>query len=335
MTSEPPESTGEVSPPRLTRHPDGITAVDAEYVRPGLAAVHIVERAGRAALVDTGTAPGAPRVLAALDVLGLARDSVDYIFLTHVHLDHAGGAGALMQALPNARAVIHPRGAAHMIDPAKLIAGSVAVYGETVYRQLYGELTPVPANRVLATNDGQRIALADRVFEFVHTPGHAMHHHCIVDRETASIFTGDTFGLSYREFDTERGALVVPTTTPTQFDPDQLIGSIVKLLSYKPRALYLTHYSRVTEPERLAEQLTTQIRDFVEIARRHATSPEREKLIRADLRALWFRLVREHGCTLADERIDELLGPDLVLNTQGLIAWLERIRPAAEGAQVR
>jgi glyoxylase-like metal-dependent hydrolase (beta-lactamase superfamily II) len=331
VTIESAEAPGEANPPRLTRHPDGITAVDAEYVRPGLAAVHIVERGGRAALVDTGTAPGAGRVLAALDVLGIPREAVDYVFLTHVHLDHAGGAGALMQALPNARAVIHPRGAPHMIDPAKLVAGSVAVYGEARYRDLYGELTPIPANRVLATNDGQRIALADRVFELVHTPGHAMHHHSIVDRESASIFTGDTFGLSYREFDTGRGPLVVPTTTPTQFDPDQLIGSIVKLLSYKPKALYLTHYSRVTEPERLAGQLTTQIRDFVEIARRHAASPERGKLIYDDMRALWLRLVREHGCTLPEERVDELLGPDLELNTQGLIAWLERVRLTADG----
>jgi glyoxylase-like metal-dependent hydrolase (beta-lactamase superfamily II) len=313
--------------PRITRHPDGITAVDAEYVRPGLAAVHIVERAGRAAFVDTGTAPGVPRLLAALQTLGITREAVDYVFLTHVHLDHAGGAGALMQSLPNAQAIVHPRGAPHLIDPAKLVAGSVAVYGEVQYRRLYGELTPIPANRVIVTNDEQRIALADRVFEFVHTPGHAMHHHSIVDRETASIFTGDTFGLSYREFDTARGALVVPTTTPTQFDPDQLIGSIVRLLSYKPKALYFTHYSRVTEPERLAEQLTAQIRDFVEIARRHASSTDRSTLIYDDMRTLWFRLVREHGCTMPDAQIDVLLGPDLTLNTQGLIAWLERTAP--------
>jgi glyoxylase-like metal-dependent hydrolase (beta-lactamase superfamily II) len=316
------------SPPRITRHPDGITAVDAEYLREGLAAVHIVERAGRAAFVDTGTAPGVPRLLAALDQLGIARDAVDYVFLTHVHLDHAGGAGALMQALPTARAVVHPRGLTHMVDPGKLIRGSIAVYGEELYARLYGELTPISANRIIATNDGQRIALADRVFEFVHTPGHALHHHSIVDCETSSIFPGDTFGLSYREFDTERGAFVVPTTTPTQFDPDQLIASIVRLLAYEPKALYLTHYSRVTEPERLAEQLTTQIRRFAAIAQQHAAASDRYDRIFADMRSLWHRLAREHGCTLPETRIDELLGPDLTLNTQGLIAWLERAQRA-------
>ena len=308
----------------MTRHPDGITAVDAEYVRPGLAAVHIVERSGRAAFVDTGTVPGVPRLLATLDALGIAREAVDYVFLTHVHLDHAGGAGALMQALPNAQAVLHPRGAPHVIDPAKLIAGSIAVYGEDAYRRLYGEIVPIPANRDIVTADSQRIALADRVFELVHTPGHAMHHYSIVDCETASIFPGDTFGISYRELDTARGAFIVPTTTPTQFDPDQLIASIVRLLSYRPKALYLTHYSRVTDADRLAEQLTAQIRDFVAIARRHAGAADRATAIHEDMRLLWRRLAREHGCALPDEEIDVLLGPDLTLNTQGLIAWLDR-----------
>ena len=106
-------------------HPDGITAVDTEYVRAGLAASHIIAHEGRAAFVDTGTTHSVPQLLSALEELGLARDAVDYVILTHVHLDHAGGAGQLMRALPQARAVIHPRGAPHMIDPAKLIAGSM------------------------------------------------------------------------------------------------------------------------------------------------------------------------------------------------------------------
>src|ERR1700722_8927967 len=169
--------------PRLTRYPHRITAVDAEYIRSGLAAVHIVEQAGRAAFVDTGTTHSVPYLLAALAELGIERSAVDFIFLTHVHLDHAGGAGALMQALPNARAVLHPRGAAHLIDPAELLRASIDVYGEAVYRRLYGEIVPLPKERVLVTKDLERMNLAGRPFEFVHTPGHAMHHHAIVDLE--------------------------------------------------------------------------------------------------------------------------------------------------------
>jgi glyoxylase-like metal-dependent hydrolase (beta-lactamase superfamily II) len=320
------EEDTSVERPRLQRHPDGITAVDTEYVRPGLAAAHVIAHGGRAAFVDTGTTHSVPYLLAALDELGIAWDMVDYVLLTHVHLDHAGGAGRLMQALPQARAVIHPRGAPHMIDPTKLIAGSIAVYGEAVYRELYGELVPIPAERVVTTTDGQRLSLAGRELEFVHTPGHALHHHAIVDLAHRSIFTGDTFGLSYRELDTENGPFIVPTTTPTQFDPERLIESLDRLLGYGPQALYLTHYSRVTEVPRLAESLKLQIREFVRIARGHRDAANRHEAISADMRGLWLELLRRHGCTLSDARIDELLGGDLELNTQGLIVWLDRER---------
>jgi glyoxylase-like metal-dependent hydrolase (beta-lactamase superfamily II) len=313
-----------VERPRLQRHPDGITAVDTEYMRPGLAAAHVIAHEGHAAFVDTGTAYSVPYLLAALDELGIARGAVDYVILTHVHLDHAGGAGQLMQALPHARAVIHPRGAPHMIDPTKLIAGSMAVYGEDKYHELYGELVPIPAARVVTTHDGQRLSLAGRELQFVHTPGHALHHHAIVDLAHRNIFTGDTFGLSYRELDTDNGAFIIPTTTPTQFDPEQLVASMDRLLGHEPQALYLTHYSRVTDVPRLAESLKLQIREFVAIARSHRGDANRHDAISADMRALWLELLRRHGCTLPDARIDELLHTDLELNTQGLIVWLDR-----------
>ena len=246
--------------------------------------------------------------------------------LTHVHLDHAGGAGKLMQSLPNARVVLHPRGAPHMIDPAKLVGASKVVYGEEKYRRLYGDLIPIAAERVVVTQDGQRLSLAGRELEFVHTPGHALHHHSIVDLAHGNIFTGDTFGLSYRECDTEKGAFIVPTTTPTQFDPQQLIASIRRLAAYRPKRLFLMHYAGVTDVPRLADAMEHQIHEFVRIARTHAASPQREELIRADMRALWAGLLRDHGCQLSRESIDELFGDDLNLNTQGLLVWLDRLK---------
>ena len=133
--------------PRLYRHPHGISAVDTEYLYPGHAAAHIIVDRGRAAFVDVGTNASVPYLIAALAELGIAREAVDYVLLTHVHLDHAGGAGALMRELPHAVAVLHPRGAPHMIDPTRLIAGSRAVYGERL-EELYGTLLPIPAERV-------------------------------------------------------------------------------------------------------------------------------------------------------------------------------------------
>jgi len=207
----------------------GVFVIDTLYLRPGLAASHLVVDDGRAAFVDTGAGPAAPRLLAALDEIGIAREQVDYLFLTHVHLDHAGGAGQLMQALPNARAVLHPRGAPHLIDPTRLIAGSIQVYGEALYRQLYGELIPIPAERVIVAEDGQRLQLGRRTFEFVDAPGHARHHFCVWDEASRSMFTGDTFGLSYRELASARGAFILPTTTPVQFEPEALLASIDRL----------------------------------------------------------------------------------------------------------
>jgi glyoxylase-like metal-dependent hydrolase (beta-lactamase superfamily II) len=313
--------------PRLFRHPDGVTAVDTEYVHPGHAAAHIVQHAGRAAFVDVGTNDSVPYLLAALQALGIARDTVDYLLLTHVHLDHAGGAGRLLRELPNATAVLHPRGAPHLIDPAKLVAGSRAVYGEERFRRLYGEIVPLAPERVRVTRDGDTLSLAGRELEILHTPGHALHHQAFVDREHACIFTGDTFGISYRELDSPRGAFIIPTTTPTQFDPAQLIASVDRLLSYSPEALYLMHFSRVTDVPRLGESLKAQIRELARLAEQSAAAPDRAAAIRAGMGSLWRELAARHGCPLPPERVLAVLEGDLELNTQGLIAWLDRRGP--------
>ena len=321
-----PESAAALPTPRMIRHPDGITAVDTEYVHPGHAAAHIMQHRGRAAFVDVGTNDSVPYLLAALQALGIAREAVDYVLLTHVHLDHAGGAGRLMRELPNATAVLHPRGAPHMIDPDKLIAGSQTVYGQERFQRLYGDIVPIPQARVQVTRDGDRLSLAGRELEILHTPGHALHHQVFFDRANSCMFTGDTFGLSYRELDSPRGAFIIPTTTPTQFDPGQLIASIDRLLSYSPQAMYLMHFSRVTDAPRLGEALKEQIRELTRIAERSASAPDPAAAIRAGMADLWCELAARHECRLAPEAVRSLLEGDLDLNTQGLIVWLGRRR---------
>ena len=312
--------------PRITRHPDGISAVDAEYVRPGHAAVHIIRHNGRAAFVDTGTNYSVPYLLAALEELGVAREAVDYVFLTHVHMDHAGGAGLLMRQLPNAQMLVHPRGLPHMIDPSNIVAASQAVYGEDEFRRLYGDILPVAPERTVSVPDGFRCDLAGRELELIHTPGHALHHYAIVDRAHACIFTGDTFGISYRELDTSQGPFILPTTSPSQFDPDQLISSIDRLMSYAPESMYLMHYSRVTDTPRLAEMLKSQIREFVRIVRACEALPDPHNAIRAAMLELWLNLLQQHGSTCAVDDVAKLLESDLELNSQGLLIWCARQR---------
>jgi glyoxylase-like metal-dependent hydrolase (beta-lactamase superfamily II) len=302
----------------------GIHVIDTGFHRPRFDAAYLIVENGRAAFIDTGTNHSVPRLLAALGAVGLEPDAVDMVIATHVHLDHAGGVGLLMQHLPRARLVVHPRGARHLIDPTRLVQSATTVYGAEEIERSYGTIVGVGAERVQATTDGMTIALAGRPLVFLHTPGHAMHHHCIWDACSQSVFTGDTFGLSYREFDTARGPWIMPTTTPVQFQPDALRRSIARLLEYAPRHLNLTHYGRVGEVPRLAALFLGQLERMVELAKSLPASKARHQALKEGLEAIHRRSLREHGVTLSDERIGELLALDLELNAQGIAIWLDR-----------
>ncbi|GAC1453014.1 MAG: MBL fold metallo-hydrolase [Steroidobacteraceae bacterium] len=310
--------------PTLYPHPHGITAVDCEYLYSGHAAAHLIVDGGRAAFVDVGTNASVPYLLAALAQLGVAREAVDYLLLTHVHLDHAGGAGSLMRELPHAQAVLHPRGAPHMIDPSRLIAGSRAVYGAERFARLYGELVPIPPARVRVVADGERLTLGSRALTLLHTRGHAEHHYVVVDEAHDSIFSGDTFGISYPALGTPAGAFITPSTVPTQFDPEQHLASIDRMLACRPQSIYLMHFSRVTGVPRLGAMLKAQIREFVRFARAHAADADPAPGIRTAMLAHWVSLLRLQGSTLTAHDIEQALLGDLELNTQGLIAWLQR-----------
>ncbi len=308
----------------------GIHAIDTGFHRPLFDASYLIVEDGRAAFVDTGTNHSVPRLLAALEAAGLARDAVDCVIVTHVHLDHAGGAGLLLQQLPDARLVVHPHGAPHMIDPARLMAGARAVYGDEEVARSYGSVVGVPAERVLRTEDGMVLMLAGRPLKFIDTPGHARHHHCIWDERSCGFFTGDTFGLSYREFDTAQGPWLMPTTTPVQFEPEALRTSIGRMLALAPECMYLTHYGRVgegsAEVRRLAELLLTQMDAMVELALALPADDHRHAAMAAGFGAIYLDSLRAHGCTLPGERISELLALDLELNAQGMAVWLNRRR---------
>jgi glyoxylase-like metal-dependent hydrolase (beta-lactamase superfamily II) len=312
------------SPAFVASLPHGIRVVDTGFHRPLFDAAYLIVEAGHAAFVDTGTNHSVPRLLAALAAAGLARDAVDFVIPTHVHLDHAGGAGLLMQQLPRARLVAHPRGAKHLIDPVHLIQGATAVYGAAEIERSYGTLVPVPAERVMQTHDGMTLELAGRPLHFLDTPGHAMHHHCIWDAASRGFFTGDTFGLSYRDFDTAAGPWIMPTTTPVQFQPEALRRSIERMLAFAPEQIYVTHYGRVGEVPRLARLLLAQLDQMVAVARAVAPGPDRHAALMRGLAAIHLRSLRAHGVTLSDERIHELLALDLELNAQGIAIWLDR-----------
>jgi hydroxyacylglutathione hydrolase len=306
---------------------NGVFSVDSGYVRPRFDAVHLVVESDRAAIVDTGTRDAVPRTLAALDAVGIAPEGVDWVVLTHVHLDHAGGAGHLMRALPNARLAVHPRGATHMADPARLWAGTVEVYGAEEAEATYGQPVPVDPSRIVPLPDGATIDLAGRTLEAIDAPGHARHHVAIRDAATGHLFTGDTFGISYRELDVDGRAFAVPSSTPVQFDPAALRRTLARLLALRPEAVYLTHWSKVEDVPRLGTLLLGLV-DAYEALGRDAlarTGPDPAVLLpelERGMDALLLGEVAAHGCTIPAGRLRELLAMDIRLNAAGILAWL-------------
>ncbi|WP_295628122.1 MBL fold metallo-hydrolase [uncultured Nitrosomonas sp.] len=313
-----------MSLPLITDYEYGISAIDAQFHRPRRAAIHLIVEKGVAALVDTGTSFSIPGVVAALKHKNIATEDLAYVILTHIHLDHAGGASECMRLFPNARLVVHPRGASHMVDPARLVAGAIGVYGEAEFRRVYGEIYPIDANRIIEAPDESRIDLNGRSLLFLDTPGHARHHNCIYDERSQSFFTGDTFGVSYREFDVNGLEFVFPTTSPVQFDPVAAHASIDRVMGYQPRYAYLTHYSQIANLAHHAKSMHDLIDAHVEIAQvvKHDET-NRQSVISDALSKLLLQRLSEHGCRLPQVEIDELLSSDIRLNAQGLIHWLD------------
>ncbi|MEJ2383977.1 MAG: MBL fold metallo-hydrolase [Xanthomonadales bacterium] len=310
----------------VLEYPGGISAIDSGMVRDQMAACYLLETGTAVAVIETGNAASADRIMKVLRFRGRQPEEVSHVIVTHVHLDHAGGAGRLLQKLPQAVLAVHPRGARHMIDPSKLEASARAVYGDEKYEAMYGALVPAPEDRVQIMEDGDSLQVGHRRLEFMDAPGHARHHFTVWDEETAGWFTGDTFGLSYRELDTVNGPFIFPTTTPIQFDPEALVASVDRMMARTPKNMYLTHFGRVQDVRRLADDMREGVRFFADLGERHAKSEQRTRLIEEAMMDWLTTRARRHGVTLDDDALDAILRPDVVLNTQGIEFWLDHRR---------
>lgn len=297
----------------------GVYHLDAHYIQPGVASLYCVLHNDEVAIIETGTSNSLPYVKQFFKDMAISVDQVKYIIPTHVHLDHAGGAGVMMQAFPQAQLIVHPRGARHMINPAKLIAATKAVYGEQKFEQLYGDIPAVDEDRVIIGEHESSFKLGDREFLIVDTPGHAYHHFCIFDPQSKGVFSGDTFGLSYPNMVVDGKRLVLPTTTPIHFNPQALFESIDLLMSFKPQKMYLTHFNVLANPAMVVDQYKTSIGKFVDLV--ETVKPEHDSMIPALISAMGQLIIDDFGLTPL--MVDTQLAMDIKLNSQGLAYWYQ------------
>ncbi len=303
-----------------------ITCIDTELARHGLAACYLIEHNGMAGFVDTGVNSTVPLLLDVLKRKKIPLENLAYVMPTHVHLDHAGGAGELMAQLPNAQMLIHPRGARHMIEPQKLEAGAMAVYGEERFRNMYGKLVPVAAERVTEVDDGFKLDFNGRTLTFFDTPGHAKHHYCIHDSLSEGLFTGDTFGASYPELNGGRKRFIFPPTTPIQFDPQAWHTSLDRLMQTQPKRIFVTHFGMHEDLEPLLSQLRGWIDEYVALAEEFAAQPDRQALLRDALMQASVNTLLDRGCGVEPAEIHRLLDGDMELSAQGLDHWLQQVQ---------
>ena len=274
---------------------EGIDVVDSGYYSQDFAAIYLLRQNSKVAIIETGTNYSVPVVENALMKSGLTLLDVSYIVPTHVHLDHAGGAGELMRQCVNARLVVHPRGARHLIDPNKLVAGAMAVYGEEKFKEYYGEIIPIDANRVTEADDNFILDFDGRELRFIDTPGHARHHFCIWDKTTKTMFTGDTFGISYRDLDHQDDVYILPSTSPVQFDPEALTKSINRIMDFKPERVCLTHFSAIKPTKKVANKLIESIHFVSDLAIKHADKNDAESIIYNNMMDYFLKGLNEIG----------------------------------------
>ncbi|MDH4201169.1 MAG: MBL fold metallo-hydrolase [Spirochaetia bacterium] len=302
-----------------------IVTMDCHYVREKLTASYLIKGPGDSGnvIIETGHPGAVKHILAALKENNIATESISHIMITHVHLDHSGGVAGLVKSCPNARVVCHPRARLHLIDPERLVKGSKVVYGEPLFNSLYGKIDPVSDEKIIPVQDGETLEAAGTTFSFLHTEGHARHHICIHDTSSRSIFTGDTFGMAYPDFQIGSRKFIYPATTPSDFDISEARKSIQRILDLGIESVWLTHYGNWSDVQEGAEQIYEAL-DEIEKIQIKATQ---ESLEGEDLREFCYQGLKKYilnnletrGLTLSPLQW-KIFDYDVKINASG-ISW--------------
>jgi glyoxylase-like metal-dependent hydrolase (beta-lactamase superfamily II) len=247
----------------------GIRGIDTLMCgRPKATSAYLVA-ADEPALVETGPTTSRRAVLDGLSSAGIGPGDLAHIVVTHIHLDHAGGAGALAPHFPGATVWVHERGAAHLADPEKLVASAARIYGEEPLRQLFGPVEPVAKERLRPLADGDVVSLGNRAIEAVYTPGHASHHVCLFDSETGAVFVGDALGVFLPDV-----RILRPATPPPEFDLELAVESIGRVADRNPSRLLFSHFGPADEVGALCRLAVQRVQRWAEIVEQALTETE-------------------------------------------------------------
>ncbi|MBS1957987.1 MAG: MBL fold metallo-hydrolase [Bdellovibrionales bacterium] len=297
-----------------------IITVDCNYVESEFASAYLLVSQGRGFFIECNTNYAIPRLQAAVAEAGLKATDVDGLCVTHVHLDHAGGAGLFLKEFPSAKLYAHPRAAKHAIDPSRLVASATQVYGQAFMDKLYGKILPCPVERVVALEDGQEIDWMGGKLETKHTRGHANHHLCVFEPETRTLFTGDSFGVSYPKINRKRGLIVLASTSPTDFDGEAAIATVDWVEALKPIAVGPTHFGLMQGKDvpTAARQLRDQIRFSVEMVKRIKRESLDEVTVTEHIHDWMIQYYANRGINFDSEDL-KILKLDFQVNAQGLV----------------
>ncbi len=297
-----------------------IRTIDCHYIHPGFAASFLVHEDGEAYFVEANTAHALPYLVDALREEAIDPKGVKWIAVTHVHLDHAGGVSALLNACPEATVLAHPRAARHLVDPSKLVASAKAVYGEGLFAKLYGDVLPVPAERVRPVEDNEEIPFRESKLRCIHTRGHANHHFCLMDPVLDGIFTGDSFGLAYPALQ-RKGLFIFPSSSPTDFDPQAARETVSRIVTSGVKRAFLTHFGEVTDFRAAAIQLDEHLRFAAKLYGEAVSGVEEFEQLRVRFKAALtknFALMADSGGLKLTDKDWRMVETDLRLNADGI-----------------
>jgi glyoxylase-like metal-dependent hydrolase (beta-lactamase superfamily II) len=307
----------------------GIRGIDTIMCgREKATSAYLVE-ADRPALVETGPTTSLTAVLEGLATLGVGADDLAHIIVTHIHLDHAGGAGALAPHFPRATIWVHERGTPHLADPSKLVASAARIYGEETLHQLFGPVEPIPPERLRSLTDGDTVSLGDRRIEVVYTPGHASHHVCLVDDATQSIFVGDALGVFLPDV-----RILRPATPPPEFDMELAVQSISAVLERRPSRLLFSHFGPADDVTELCRVAAQRIEGWAEIVEQALTeTDEVVEVVRILKERTAAEMAVSSGLTPGEvqDRLEVLSSYEM--NALGLMRYVKKRKEAAPAGE--